>query len=210
MIRKYKLASFLSLALLITILLVLYAKMNKTNIRYWYQDFTRDNSPYTLLLGSSSILRMPGDLLKDCENPVIYGFNNGLTENINSYLKFANLDNVNKVILYIGENDIARGEKPERTFSQLNEIIQIIKVRIKGDIALVKLKYSPSRANYHVMVLELNLMLENEFSNTEGVKLIPFDEIKGADLFIADGTHLNKRGNIMFSNWINDFCRNKQ
>lgn len=210
MIKNNKLTSLLSLALLIAISMIAYSNTDKTNLRYWYQDITRDNQPYTLLLGSSSILRMPVDLLIDCENPVVYGFNNGTTESIERYLRFANLDNANKVILYIGENDIARGEKPEITFSQLKEIIQIIDAGSKATIAIVKLKYSPSRTSSHIGVLELNRMLENEFANTQGIKLIPFDEINAAHLFIADGIHLNKRGNIMFSNWINEFCSTKQ
>ena len=213
MIKNNKLTSLLSLALLITILIVVYTKIDKTNFRYWYQDYTRENQPYTLLLGSSSILRMPIDLLLECENPVIYGFNNGTTESIDSYLQYANFENVNKIILYIGENDIARGERPEITFSQLRSIIQTIQTiqaREKATIGIVKLKYSPSRTSSHVAILEFNRMLEIEFANTQGIKLIPFDEINTSNLFIADGIHLNKRGNIMFSNWINDFCSIKQ
>lgn len=205
MIGNNKLSILLSLALFIATLLVIYAKMDKTNLRYWYQDFTRENHPYTLLLGSSSILRMPVDLLNNCENPVVYGFNNGTTESIESYLQFAKLDNVSEVILYIGENDIARGEKPEITFSQLQTILDIFIEQTKGKIGLVKLKYSPARTNKRSEVLSFNRMLE-QYMNSERIELIPFDEIKHESWFVADGIHLTSSGNNQFSKWINDFC----
>lgn len=207
MIKTKKKAFAIAIMLLIASLLIAYVNTDKTNLSYWYQDFVRKNEPYTLLLGSSSILRIPSDLLVDCKKPVIYGFNNGTTETIESYLLHANFKNASKVVLYIGENDIAQGERPEITFNQLKAIVTSIEAKTEGPIGIVKLKYSPARANEHTGVLGFNKLLEEHYDDKQFVQLIPFDEIMGVRWFISDGIHLNDKGNRQFSQWINDFCR---
>lgn len=207
MMKNAKLLALMGLSLLVVAAIFAYINVDKTNVRYWYQDFVRKNEPYTLLLGSSSILRIPTNLLTDCKNPVVYGFNNGTTESIDSYLRYAKVEYATKIILYIGENDIARGENFETTFSQLKGIIQTFDANSGVEIGIVKLKYSPARAKFHDEFLLFNNSLEREFANTQDRKLIPFDEINTANSFIADGIHLNRAGNTQFSSLINDFCR---
>lgn len=207
MIKTKKMSFAIGFILIITILVIAYINVDKTNLRYWYQDFVRKNEPYTLLLGSSSILRMPLDLLFDCKKPVIYGFNNGTTESIESYFLHANFKNARKVILYIGENDIAYGEDAAATFSQLKAVVKAIESKTTGSIGIVKLKYSPARASAHNDVFSFNRMLDKYYANAQGVTLIPFDEIIDIRWFVDDGVHLNSNGNRQFSEWINDFCR---
>lgn len=204
-------AKTLRVIMLVTVLMVglilAYINLDKTNIDYWYQDFVRKNEPYTLLLGSSSIHRIPSNLLVDCENPVVYGFHNGTTESIESYFSFADFEYASKVVLYIGENDIARGEQPETTFNQLKAIVKTIEAKTQGTIGIVKLKYSPARVDSHIKVFSFNRMLEKQYGNTQAVQLIPFDKMIDPQWFVADGIHLNDSGNIKFSAWVNDFCR---
>jgi len=206
MINARKNILFAILATLIVGLLIVFITSDKTNLRYWFQDFARQDKPYTLLLGSSSIFRLSPSLLTHCNNPVIYGFNNGTTESVNAYLSFANLENASKVIIYIGENDIAYGEQFATTFMQLNNIVNTVKSQTKAEIGLIKIKYSPARASSHEDMLEFNGMLVKQYAEDSLVQLIPFDKISNKSWFISDGVHLNNAGNRQFSEWINNFC----
>lgn len=192
--------------IVLVVVLSIYISVNKTNVAYWFQDYTRKNQSYTLLLGSSSIDRLPKKLLSDCIRPVVYGFSNGTTESVQSYLDHANLKYASKIVLYIGENDIAAGEDPLKTLRQLQVIVDNIKKKSTAEIALVKLKYSPARAKVHVNMLSFNQALEKQYLNVRPIHLIPFDELEHANWFVSDGVHLNKVGNQRFAEWINEFC----
>jgi lysophospholipase L1-like esterase len=205
---------------------------NRQIIGYWWQDFKRSSDQttekYTLLLGSSSIARLPNNLISACRPFVKYGFENGTTESINTYLRYGNLENLSKVILYIGENDIASKEPPQVTFNQLNNLLNIIQSKTNAPIAIIKLKYSPARQNTHAQMQKFNQKLEARFgkikqgvqnvqtqTNVASIKnqelvsrisLIPFDGLKQKYLYVQDGVHLNRAGYLKFTQLINAYC----
>jgi lysophospholipase L1-like esterase len=187
---------------------IFYHKANKTVWFYWLQDWNRDTHDYTLIMGSSSIGRLPATQLGYCRNVVLYGFNNGTTEDLSKYLRHANLQNTSKVIVYIGENDIAQNESPQTTFLQHSQLIENIRAKSSAAIAIVKLKYSPARIPHHANMLTFNKLLETTYKDDDSAQLIAFDSIKGRDYYLSDGIHLNRRGNTIFLNMIDTFCRN--
>ena len=182
----------------------------RTLLKYWWQDVTRDKIPFTLLLGSSSIARLPANLLVDCRNPILYGFHNGTTESISQYLAISKAFDASKIVLYIGENDIAHGEAYQDTFAQLTQIIQTIHTKTDAKIGLVKLKYSPVRVSVHADIQAFNTLLENTYGSSIKVELIPFDRFSNPNLFLQDGVHLNAEGTRIFAPLINQFCKESE
>lgn len=185
-----------------------YNKNNKTLFYYRLLDFFRVESGYTLFLGSSSIDRLRTIDLYACKTPVIYGFHNGKTEHISEYLFQADINEVGRVILYIGENDLATGKPYLQTFSELRDIVRNIRAQTQAPIGIVKIKYSPARASAHPDFLRLNTALEDTFDSEQqhNVRLIPFDSIRSSSFFSNDGIHLNRNGNRSFIRMLNDFC----
>lgn len=196
----------LAFATLLVISVLSYHKANKTVWFYWLQDLIREGQDFTLVLGSSSIDRLPSHKLKKCQNIVLYGFDNGIVEDISRYVKFADLSNISQLIIYIGENDIARNEDPKVTFAQYNQLINDIRAISSAPIGLIKLKYSPARARFHNQMADFNSLLEKKYQTQRGLKLIPFDEIRQSYYFISDGIHLNKDGNTAFLKMLDKFC----
>ena len=226
------------MALIVSSLLVyLYVdKQQRRLVSYWWQDWQRSiqtpNQTYTLFLGSSSIARLPSAMVHDCSPMVKYGFDNGTTHNVSAYLSFANLQNVDKVVMYIGENDMARGELPTVTATEVIGLVNTIQARARTSIpiALIKIKYSPARQFAHGAFLQFNELMETRYNaedlgvapdnslNNNGdllnvdstplVSLLPFDTLSESYYFVNDGIHLNALGNNKFTQFINDFCRN--
>jgi hypothetical protein len=200
--------------LLIMLALGLYLTVDKNQrlvVSYWLQDWQRTmqkpTENYTLFLGSSSIVRLPVEMLGDCAPIVKYGFSNGTTEDVSAYLANASLRNVARVVIYIGENDIARNEAPQVTVQQVNELIDDIKIKTAAPIALVKLKYSPARQQFHGDFLRFNQAMDAQYTHSTRISLLPFDKLKQRQLYVSDGIHLNARGNVSFSQLINAFCK---
>lgn len=199
--------------------LVLYLAINEHHSRlvsYWYQDWQRTtqnlSSNYTLFLGSSSITRLPSNMLGNCKPFIKYGFNNGTTEHVSAYLAFASLQNVGKVVMYIGENDIARGEAAVVTAGQVINMVDEIRSKTDVPIALVKIKYSPIRQAFHSGFFEFNELMVDRYGTADevssrNVTLLPLDSLRASNLYVSDGVHLNPLGYARFTQFINEFCR---
>jgi hypothetical protein len=186
-------------------------KQQRHLLSYWWQDWQRSverpTESYTLFIGSSSISRLPESMLNDCKPLAIYGFNNGTTENIRAYLANTSLQNVARVVLYIGENDIAIGEPPMDTAQQVIDLVSDIKTKTEAPIALVKLKYSPAREKFHSGFLRFNEAIDKHYMGLSQVSLLPFDKLTQQSLYVSDGIHLNMLGYAGFTHLIGSFCR---
>jgi lysophospholipase L1-like esterase len=176
-------------------------------VRYWLQDFNERAVDYTFLIGSSSIARMPRDLLNDCGANKIYGFSNGTVEDIQTYLRFAELKNAKKIVIYIGENDIARGEASSLTFQQFVNLLNSIREKSDVPIGIASLKFSPAREDAHAEFETFNKRLHELVSATNNLHLIPYHQIKQKWLYSKDEIHTNNEGTTLFANMINEFCR---
>ncbi len=184
-------------------------------VNYWYQDRVRDEASYTLFLGSSSIARLPANMVTACKPTVIYGFENGVAEDILMYLKFAELEKASRVIVYIGENDIAQGEQPLVTLSQVNRIITELLTLQHLEISIMTVKPSPRRVRHHLDFTKFNQALKEDWSqleesnsNTKRVSFIPFHNISNVIYYSRDGVHLNNAGYNVLSEMINATCIN--
>ncbi|MFT6269538.1 MAG: lysophospholipase L1-like esterase [Alphaproteobacteria bacterium] len=186
-------------------------KEQRQLLSYWWLDWQHTTqSPtqhYTLFLGSSSIARLPDNMLEDCKPFVKNGFSNGTTENVSEYLANASLHNVARVVVYIGENDIARGEPAQVTVQQVIDLVDAIKTKTEAPIALVKLKYSPARQQSHAAFMRFNQAIDAQYAKSSRVSLLPFDTLKQRLFYVSDGIHLNGQGNAKFTQFINSFCR---
>lgn len=212
---KSVMRGFCALVAIAIVAICVYVLSNKQMVSYWYQDRLRDETSYTLFLGSSSIARLPENKVTQCEPTVIYGFENGVAEDIQTYLKFAKLQNVERIILYIGENDIAHGEAFSVTLSQVNEIITELLEFPELNISLMTIKPSPRRARFHSEFIQFNQSLEEYWSKSgilknQGGRLsfIPFHLIDRPVYYSQDGIHLNNAGYNALSLMINDACTN--
>lgn len=183
-----------------------YHKVDTKTALYWWQDRMRGDTRYVLFLGSSSIDRLPEEMLDKCQESVVLGFHNGTIESLETYLIGADLEHAQAIVLYIGENDLAYGEELKITISQFDNLIQRFRLDSSAQIGVMTIKFSPARVASHVDFLGFNRHLEQYATADSSVSLIPFDSIKSSEFFSKDGIHLNARGYSELSTMFNEFC----
>lgn len=184
-------------------------QINREVISFWFEDRLRSDGVYTLLLGSSSIARLPARRLEDCNNPVAYGFNNGKVADIRRYLSWADLDNVNHLIIYIGENDIAHGASAEIVFAEFKELVLDLQNTSTSDtrIGIVSLKFSPARKKRHQEFRRFNALINDFYGDRPQVAIIPYHQLSALSLYSIDGIHLNDEGTAKLLGMFDAFCR---
>ena len=106
------------------------------------------------------------------------------------------------IVLYSGDNDLARGNSPESVFADYEEFVTLTHQHLpRTRIALVSTKPSPARIHMLEAVRTLNGLLY-EFTQRDGrlVFIDLFSVMLGADgkprqeLFGPDGLHLSRAG----------------
>lgn len=202
---------FYTLLVIVALLVcfITYQAITSQTVNYWLKDKTRTTSDYTLFLGSSSIARLPVPLVSKCKPVVVYGFENGTTESIESYLRFADMQQAKHIVLYIGENDIAQGENYLQTAEQFNDIVSELLNSTDAKISIMTVKPSPRRIQFHADFRLFNNKIKDVWTNvnsTSRVSFIAFDTIRNPIYYVQDGVHLNKRGYQLLSSMINETC----
>ncbi|MGI6083395.1 MAG: SGNH/GDSL hydrolase family protein [Limnochordia bacterium] len=106
------------------------------------------------------------------------------------------------IVLYSGDNDLARGKSPESVFADYEEFVTLTHQHLpKTDIALVSTKPSPARIHLLEAMRTLNgLVYEFTLGDSRLTYIDLFSAMLGADgkpreeLFGPDGLHLNRTG----------------
>jgi len=106
------------------------------------------------------------------------------------------------VVLYPGENDIARGVSPETVAAGFERLVDAIHGALpKTRILVIGLKPTPARWRFNDQMLDTNRRLRAIAGGREGITYIGVekamlgaDKLPRPDLFIEDGQHMTRAG----------------
>ena len=106
------------------------------------------------------------------------------------------------VVLYPGENDIARGVSPENVAAGFERFVTTVQGALpKPRILVIGLKPTPARWRFNDQMLDTNRRLHAIAASHEGITYIGVekamlgaDKLPRPDLFIEDGQHMTKAG----------------
>ncbi|HEV8540941.1 MAG TPA: SGNH/GDSL hydrolase family protein [Verrucomicrobiae bacterium] len=107
-----------------------------------------------------------------------------------------------KILVYAGDNDIARGDSPAEVASHFREFVQKIQSELrKTQIYFIAVKPSPSRWSLSPQAREVNALVRDYCTRNKGLKFIdvwePMLNSNGQpepSLFRADNLHMNGKG----------------
>jgi lysophospholipase L1-like esterase len=110
--------------------------------------------------------------------------------------------NPSRIIVYEGDNDIARGTGPAAFLEECREFIQRCQQQLpETEIIFLSIKPSPARMRYWKQMNKANHMLEDLTEMHEEVMFIDISTsmftkpgILKKDIFAPDGVHLNEKG----------------
>jgi len=106
------------------------------------------------------------------------------------------------VVLYPGENDIARGVSPETVAAGFQRFVTTIQGTLpQTRILVIGLKPTPARWRFNDQMLETNRLLRAMAASGKGITYISVekamlgpDRLPRPDLFIEDGQHMTRAG----------------
>jgi lysophospholipase L1-like esterase len=106
------------------------------------------------------------------------------------------------VVLYPGENDIARGVSPDTVAAGFEKLVTTVHTALpQTKILVIGLKPTPARWRFNEQMLETNRLLRAIAARRENITYISVekamlgpDKLPRPDLFIADGQHMTKPG----------------
>lgn len=172
-----------------------------------YLEQDRANPPKPggyLFIGSSSI-RMWQSLKDDFPGlPVINrGFGGShFSDAVYYYERLVKSYSPRKVVIYEGDNDIASGKTPEKTFKDFRKFIKLIlKDFPETDIGVISAKPCPSRWHLKDHYEELNAKIEDYCKQRKELTFVNiYDRMLDKDgkpdpaIFLEDGVHMNNSG----------------
>jgi lysophospholipase L1-like esterase len=106
------------------------------------------------------------------------------------------------VVLYPGENDIARGVAPADVAAAFEQFVGTVRGALpETRILVIGLKPTPARWRFNDQMLETNRRLRETAARHAGIRYISVekamlgpDKRPRPDLFVSDGQHLNRAG----------------
>jgi len=155
-----------------------------------------------LFVGSSSIRFWPTATAFPGKPIINRGFGGSEISDVNHYFEqVVSPYNASMVLLYAGDNDIARGKGPEQVFEDFREFAA--KVRAESGQAMVlyiSIKPSDARWEHWPAMMEANDLIREYIAELPGFTYVdlamPLLKENGQprDVFIGDGLHLNDYG----------------
>ena len=111
------------------------------------------------------------------------------------------------VVLYPGENDIARGVLPQTVVEGFERFVATVHQALpRTRILVIGLKPTPARWKFNDAMLETNRLLRAVAARHEAVTyvgvtqaMLGADHLPRPDLFIEDGQHMNRAGYEIWS-----------
>lgn len=166
-----------------------------------------------LMIGSSSIALMDWRRRLDCGAWVNRGVGGSTVEDLLTYLSFSAPDfTPSRVLVYAGENDLARDAPLGAVTSAFDRLISAIRSRY-GDVELLVLpvKLSPRRRRAHAQFIAFNAWLSARAAVDARMRYLgsELSAPEGAALeraFRPDGVHLTARGYEIFLAPFNAQC----
>lgn len=209
---RFILLAIMTLAVFPPLLGELQGQTEKQDSRKWAKDIARfeaedRKSPppkdATLFVGSSTIVRWNLQKSFPGKKVINRGFGGShLSDSVYYARQLILKHRPSTVVVYAGDNDIARGVTPLEVSDNFEKLVKLIRTELpETRIIYLSIKPSPSRWKQFNLQKAANQQIE-KFCK-EGYKLLYVDMVKhmlGADgkpmasLYVEDGLHLSKTG----------------
>jgi lysophospholipase L1-like esterase len=139
-----------------------------TTLEYLVQDYTEATQASNLMLGSSSIRKLDASLLADCGSWLNIGIGNSSIADLIRYLRLSPLEiKPARILLYAGENDIARGMSVPESYAEYLALLDLLTSRFpNSDVHILSIKPSPRRAAHWDKFDALNTRLRQHAAST--------------------------------------------
>lgn len=179
---------------------------------HWLADRQSYNKNQDLLLGSSTIKHLQPDRDLACGTWLKRGIGNSQIPDLLRYLQYSPLDiKPEKIVLYAGENDLARQYDIDSTFAAYQQLIRYLNSRFPAaELHLLAIKPSPKRSDLYAQIITLNQLLQQFaasssqlfFHNAEWSNAVAANE----PIFRTDGVHLSAAGYRLLTRSFNLSC----
>ncbi len=172
-------------------------------IEFWMQDRVNSTKARALLIGSSSIIHMPEELLPVACGPYLNrGIDNAHVVDVLYYLKGSILpESLQCAVIYAGENDIFDQKSLMEVEQQMHKLVEVLST-CHGieNIHILPVKMSPARINAWKQFHQFNDLLERHYRNNAAVRVysnsILMETIEEKKMFVNDGIHLTTHGYV--------------
>jgi len=180
-----------------------------------FEEADRQNRPPDgsfVFVGASSIVRWT-TLAQDFPGlPVLNrGYGGSVYEDITPYVPYK----PRKIVIYSGDNDLARGKSPDEVMADFKELLQVIHAKVpQAQVGVISVKPSIQRWKLVDSFLAVNVMLRALDKQDDRLVLIDIEQkMLGPDgkpdpeLFVADGLHLTPKGYAIWTAAVAPFLK---
>lgn len=189
-----------------------------TEARYLASDYLNTKAAENLMLGSSSIARMAGKNYLSCGVWSNRGVGSSTIQDTTRYISLTkDNSNVKNIVLYLGENDLARTTDVALIARRYQALLEKLSVKFKNaHIHIIPVKPSPRREKKWDNFKQLNSKTR-KLSETH--PNLTFHEpewmsvyLTGVDQdtttwFLPDGVHLTEAGYLALTTPVNNSCK---
>jgi lysophospholipase L1-like esterase len=172
-----------------------------------FEEADRQNRPADgafVFIGASSIVRWT-NLAQDFPGMSVLnrGYGGSVYRDLTPYIDRILVPyKPRKVVIYSGDNDLARGMTPEEVLADFKELIQVIHTKLpQAQVGVIAVKPSIRRWALYKSCLAVNAVLRELDKQDDRMTLIDIEQqMLGPDgqpnpeLFVPDGLHLSPKG----------------
>lgn len=120
-----------------------------------------------------------------------------------------------QIVIYSGDNDLARGETPAQVFADFKQLLGMIHGKLpEARVGVIAIKPSIARWNLTRQILETDAMLEalaDQDDRLEYIDIAPLmlgaDGQPNPELFVEDGLHLTPQGYAVWTRAVAAFLK---
>ncbi len=184
-------------------------KENRLVFSYIVEDYLENTDANGLLLGSSTLANIHTQYLPSCINWSNRAVGNSQVEHTARYVRFSpRKKSVNRIVLYVGENDIAYGMTAEEAYVAFSSLVsRIIEKYPSANIFTLLVKPSPARVDHLEAFNDFNSRVVRMASETSSLSILNImRDTQDTRLFGNDGIHLNVRGYMKLHFELNKVC----
>jgi lysophospholipase L1-like esterase len=185
-----------------------------------FEEADRQNRPpegSIVFIGASSIVRWT-TMADDFPGlPVLNrGYGGSTFEDLTPYIdRIVVPYKPTKIVIYSGDNDLARGKTPDEVVADFKELLQVIHTKVpEAQVGLIALKPSIARWDLVKSFLAVNFKLKEIDLEDDRLRFIDIEQQMlgpngqpDPEVFVADGLHLSPKGYRIWTAAVMPFLR---
>jgi lysophospholipase L1-like esterase len=169
-----------------------------------------------LFVGSSSIRLWPTDEYFRDKKIINRGFGGSQIEDSTKYADRIIIPyKPRMVVLYAGDNDLARGKTPEQVFADYKAFVERLRQDL-GDVRIAFISVKPSIARWNIdgKIKAMNALVKTYTAQNKNLvyidvyeKMLGDDGKPRASLYVTDGLHLTPEGYKLWTSIVKPYLK---